>query len=207
MLQIYHSARTRGFRVIWLCEELALPYEIVPVDMAPAYRASPEWRSMNPVGKVPVMRDGELAMFESGAMVQYILDRYAKGRFQPTPGTTEHALYLQWSWFAESTFARPLGEIVNHRREFAGREMPDVIAEMQSRAMSCARAVDQAVRNKTYLLGDEFSAADIMMGYTLRIFPCLMAEPLPEHVARYWDRLIARPAFQAADAADNKLAA
>ncbi len=70
MLQIYHAPRTRGFRVIWLCEELSLPYSIVRVDMAPAYRSSPEWRRLNPVGKVPVMRDGDLAMFESGAMVQ-----------------------------------------------------------------------------------------------------------------------------------------
>lgn len=206
MLQIYHSARTRGFRVIWLCEELALPYEIVPVDMAPAYRAGPEWRKMNPVGKVPVMRDGELVMFESGAMVQYILDRYAKGRLQPTPGTTEHALYLQWSWFAEATFARPLGEIVNHRREFANAAVPAVVAEMQSRARNCAQAVDRALADRPYLLGDEFSAADVMMGYTLRIYPRLMADPLPTHVARYWNALIARPAYVAADTADRNTA-
>lgn len=205
MLQIYHSARTRGFRVIWLCEELALPYEIVPVDMAPAYRASPEWRKMNPVGKVPVMRDGELAMFESGAMVQYILDRYAKRRLQPTPGTNEHALYLQWSWFAEATFARPLGEIVNHRREFANAEVPAVVAEMQSRVRSCAQAVDRALTDKTFLLGDEFSAADIMTGYVLRSYPRLMPDSLPETLSRYWDRLTARPGYQAADAADKKL--
>ena len=207
MLQIYHAPRTRGFRVIWLCEELSLPYSIVPVDMAPAYRASPEWRRMNPVGKVPVMRDGDVAMFESGAMVQYLLDKYASGRLQPAAGTPGHALYLQWSWFAESTFARPLGEIVNHRREFAGTEVPAVIAEMQSRARTCAQALDQALVNKPFLLGDEFSAADIMMGYTLRIYPRMLPDPLPRHVARYWDTLIQRPAYQAADAADKKTAA
>ncbi|MEO8008803.1 MAG: glutathione S-transferase, partial [Betaproteobacteria bacterium] len=193
MLQIYHAPRTRGFRVIWLCEELALPYSIVRVDMAPAYRSSPEWRRLNPVGKVPVMRDGDLAMFESGAMVQYLLDRYARGRLQPAAGTAEHGLYLQWSWFAEATFARPLGEIVNHRREFAGAEAPAAIAEMRARALSCAQAVDQAVQDKSYLLGDEFSAADIMMGYTLRIYQRLRPDPLPEHAARYWNTLIGRP--------------
>ena len=74
MLEIYHAPGTRGFRVVWLCEELGIPYRIIPVDMAPAYRASPEWRKLNPVGKVPVMSDGDLTMFESGAMVQYVLE-------------------------------------------------------------------------------------------------------------------------------------
>ena len=204
MLQIYHAPRTRGFRAIWLCEELSLPYSIVRIDMSPAYRSSPAWRRMNPVGKVPAMRDGEFVMFESGAMVQYLLDKFAGGRLQPAAGTPEHGLYLQWSWFAESTFARPLGEIVNHRREFAGAEVPAVITEMQGRARSCAQAMDQVLKNKTFLLGDEFSAAHIMMGYTLRIYPRLMSDPLPEHVARYWNTLVQRAAYQAADAADNK---
>ena len=147
MLQIYHAPRTRGFRAIWLCEELSLPYSIVRIDMSPAYRSSPEWRRMNPVGKVPAMRDGEFVMFESGAMVQYLLDKFAGGRLQPAAGTPPHALYLQWSWFAESTFARPLGEIVNHRREFAGAEVPAVITEMQGRARSCAQ-YSRKLRNR-----------------------------------------------------------
>ena len=71
---------------------------------------------MNPVGKVPVLKDDDFIMFESGAMVQYILDRHGNGQLQPKPGTPEHGRYLQWCWFAESTFARPIGEIVNHRR-------------------------------------------------------------------------------------------
>ena len=64
MLKIYHAPATRAFRVIWVCEELHIPYEIVPVDFSPAYRATPEWRAMNPVGKVPVMTDGALKMFD-----------------------------------------------------------------------------------------------------------------------------------------------
>src|SRR5262245_47441927 len=114
MLEIYHAPGTRSIRVIWLCEEIPVPYRIVPVDFSPAYRASPEWRPLNPVGKVPVMRDGEFTMFESGAMVQYLLERYADGRLRPPPGTRDSAMYLQWSWFAEATFARPLGDIAQH---------------------------------------------------------------------------------------------
>jgi glutathione S-transferase len=97
MIRIYHVPGTRSLRILWLCEELGLPYEAVPVDFSAAYRASAEWRRLNPVGKVPVMTDdaAPVTLFESGAMVQYLLDRHAGGRLQPAPGTPEHAVYLQ----------------------------------------------------------------------------------------------------------------
>jgi glutathione S-transferase len=202
MIEIHHVAGTRGVRPIWACEELGLEYRVVPVDFSPAYRASPEWRRLNPVGKVPVLRDGELVLFESGAMVQYLLDRYGAGALQPAAGTPEHALYLQWSWFAEATFARPLGEIVNHRRALPEARQSDVaIAEMRERAWICVGAVDEALTGRMWLLGDDFSGADIMMGYTLSLVDWLAPGELPSEVARYWASLSARPAYQAAVAA------
>ena len=206
MLKIYHAPRTRGFRVIWLCEELDVGYQIVPVDMSPAYRKSPEWRKRNPVGKVPVMEEGDLSIFESGAMVQYVLDRYGGGRLQPTPGTPDHANYLQWSWFAEATFSRPLGEIVNHRREFADNPLAHIVDEMKARARLCAHALDQALTAKTWILGDSFCAADIMLGLTLRSYNRLMEESLPGNVGPYWTRLTDRPAYQLAEAAERAAA-
>ena len=143
MIDIYHVPGTRSVRVIWLCEELGLPYRRIPVDFSADYRASPEWREKNPVGKVPVMTDGDLTIFESGAMVQYLLDRYGEGRLQPPPGTAEHAFFLQWCWFSEATFARPLGEIVNHRRALPESEQSEAaIAEMQDRAWLCVQALE-----------------------------------------------------------------
>ena len=195
MLKIYHAPRTRGFRVIWLCEELGIPYEINPVDFSPAYRSRPEWRKLSPVGKLPVMTDGKLTMYESGAMVQYVLDKYGDNRLQPAQGTAEHAMYLQWSWFAEATFARPLGEIVNHKRVFADNPSQEIIDEMKDRARQCAQAVGNAVDARTWILGEEFSAADIMMGYTLRLYGLLMGEPLPDSAESYWARLSARDSF------------
>lgn len=203
MLRIHHFPATRGFRVIWLCEELNVPYEIVRVDFSRKFRASAEWRSMNPVGKVPVMTAGDFTMFESGAMVQHVLDRHGRGRLEPARGTREHALYLQWSWFAEATFTRPLGEIVNHRREFGDRAIPEVIEEMKGRARLCADALDQDMREKDYLAG-EFTAADIMMGYALRSYQRLLPdEALPANAHVYWDRLTARDAYRAAIAAES----
>ena len=203
MLKIYHVPGTRSFRVIWTCEELGIPYKVVPVDFSAEYRASPEWRKLNPVGKVPVMEEGGFTMFESGAMVQQLLDQHGEGRLEPVRGTSEYGRYLQWSWFAEATFARPLGEIVNHRRAFPGKTIPVVIEEMQGRAHLCAEALDGVLANGPYLLGPSFSAADIMMGYTLRIHQLLVEDPLPKNVAAYWTRLADRKAFRAAEASDR----
>lgn len=199
MLTIYHVPGTRGVRAIWLCEELSIPYEVDAVDFSPEFRSSAQWRALNPVGKVPVLRDSndDVVMFESGAMVQYILDRYGNGQLQPAAGTPEHGLYLQWSWFAEATFARPLGEIVNHGRAFPGDQKIDaVVAEMQARGLVCAEAVGAAIGDEAYILGKTFSAADIMLGYTLMLAERFLPDGLPASVQPYWQRLAARPAFQ-----------
>ena len=202
MIEIFHVPGTRGIRPIWVCEELGLDYQVHQVDFSPEYRASAEWHALNPVGKVPVLKDGDLTLFESGAMVQYLLDRYGAGRLQPKPGTARHAEYLQWSWFAEATFARPLGEIVNHRRALPGAlQSAEAIAEMQSRAWLCVAALNDALAERTWLLGDDFSGADIMMGYTLMLVGRLAPGDLPEAVAGYWGRLDQRPGFVAARAA------
>ena len=201
MLKIYHSPGTRGFRTIWVCEELSVPYEIVPVNFASDYRATPEWRALNPVGKVPVMSDGDITIFESCAMMHYVLDRYGKGRLQPAKDDRTYAYYLQWSWFAEATFARPLGEIVNHRREF-NPELEDVVAEMKSRATACVAALDAALADRPYLLGDTLCAADLSICYTPRGYRRMVTESLPATYQAYFDRVTALPSYAAAVKAD-----
>ncbi len=203
MLRVYHAPGTRSIRVIWLCEELGLPYEIIRVDFSARYRASAEWRRLNPVGKVPVLAVDDFTMFESGAMLQHILDRHAPTSLEPERGTREHALYLQWSWFAESTFARPIGEIVNHQRAFPGREIAAVVEEMGARARLCVDALAGPLADQPYLVGERFTAADIMMGYTLMIHRRLVTEQLPPSVQRYWSRLSERRAFLATMAANE----
>jgi glutathione S-transferase len=197
VLKIFHVPGTRSIRVVWLCEELELPHERVPVDFSPEYRASAEWRRLNPVGKVPAMTDGDLVLFESGAMVEYILDRYGEGRLRPTLGSVSYARYLQWSWFAEATFARPLGEIVNHRRVFGNESSERMLGEMRDRARICLTAVDDALDGQDYLVDGEFTAADIMMGYSIFLAQRVSAMDDAEfpNVGAYFARLKARPAF------------
>ena len=143
MLKIHHVPRTRSLRVIWLCEELGVSYEIVPVDFTPAFRSSPEWRRLSPTGKVPVMEDDGFSMFESGAMVEWVLERYGQGRLRPPLASAESALYLQWSWFAEATLARPLGDIVHHTLlKPEAERIPAVVDDSRRKALVCLEAVD-----------------------------------------------------------------
>jgi glutathione S-transferase len=129
-------------------------------------------------------------------MVQYVLDRYGQGRLVPATASDSYASYLQWLWFAEATFARPLGEIVNHGREFPQQaRIEAVVDEMADRAAACAQAVGAHVRDRQYLTGDEFTAADIMMGYSVMLVEALIPDRMPDSILPYWERLQARPGF------------
>ncbi len=199
-LTIYHVAGTRSMRVIWLCLELDIPLEVEVIDFSPAYRNTASWRALSPTGKVPVLRDGEFTMFESGAMVQYLLDAYGEGRLQPRPGTKAAALFQQWSWFAEATLARPLGDIAQHSviRPEAER-IPGVVEDAKVRALTALGAVEKGLENCTYLMGEAFSAADINMGYSLMLAERfgLLHEDLMQTRA-YFSRLKDRPFYQEA---------
>ena len=202
-MKIYHVKGTRSIRVIWLCEELGIPCEVETVDFSPAFRNTPAWREKSPTGKVPVLEDGDLTMFESGAMVQYVQDRYGKGRLQPDAGSAQSALFLQWCWFAEATFARPLGDIVHHTVfKPEAERIPAVVVDARGRALTCLDAVNGTVESNTFLLGNEFTAADIMMGYTLMLAQRVnVLEDDHPHASAYFERLQARPAYQKATAA------
>ena len=202
-MKVYHVAGSRSVRVIWLCEELGLPCEVETIDFSPAFRATPAWRAKNPTGKVPVLDDDGFTIYESGAMVQYILTRYGNGRLQPTEGWGEGAKFLQWCWFAEATFARPLGDIMHHTVfKPEAERIPAVVDDARQRALVCLAAVDAAVADSAYLLGDDFMAADIMMGYTLRLAKRTgVLEDAHPHASAYFARLESRPAYQRAVAA------
>lgn len=202
-MKIYHVKGTRSVRIIWLCEELGIPCEVEIVDFSPAFRNTPQWRAKSPTGKVPVLEDGGFVMFESGAMAQYVLERYGEGRLQPSPGSADSARCLQWSWFAEATFARPLGDIIHHTVfKPEAERIPAVVVDARARALTCLDAVDAAVDGNTFLLGDEFTVADIMMGYTLMLAKRVnVLENDHAHASAYFERLSGRAGFQKAMAA------
>ena len=200
MLTIYHVPGTRSFRPIWVCEELGVPYQLERIDFAREFRFSSSYLRLNPLGKVPVLMDDDFTMYESGAMVQFILERYGNGRLTPKPGTPDSAMYLQWSWFAEATFARPLGDMMQHTRlKPPAERLPAMVEDGKQRAMLCINALEAALTNRDYLVASTFGAADIQMGYSLLLAQNLelMTSAHPRLLA-YHQRLAARPGYAVA---------
>ncbi len=199
MLTVYHVPRTRSVRVIWLCYELDLPLHVETIDFSAEARANPEWRARSPAGKVPALSDGDLTMFESGAIVDYILEKYGAGRLHPPPGTAESAIYRQWCWFAEATLSRFIGDVAQHTILRPGNErIPAVAADGKARARLCLEGIEERLVGD-YLLGDTFTAADIMMGWSVMFAEAvgILDASLPR-VTAYLERLKARPALQEA---------
>lgn len=200
MLTLYHAPRTRSVRILWLLEELGLDYELRKVDFVPP---SQTFSQRTPLGKLPVIEDGDVVICESGAILEYVLERYGDGRLAPPVDSSLRGPFLQWIHFAEGTAYPPLGTIIWHsfyKRDAS--ELPSVIDDARGRARSALDFLAKALSGREYLVGDEFSAADIMMTFTLEVARVLgvLDEGYPE-LSRYLSRMQERPAFQRALAA------
>jgi glutathione S-transferase len=198
MIKLYHSPRTRSVRIYWLLEELGLPYELKTVDFTPETLKSSEYLQVNPLGKVPSIQDNGLTMFESGAILEYILEKYGKGRLAPAPGTPARGPFLQWVHFAEATALPPLADMAQHTLfKPEAERIPAVVADGRDRTRAVLGVLETALNGKSYLLGNEFSAADIMMGYSVLLMKWfgLITDAHP-NVAAYLARLEQRPALR-----------
>lgn len=197
-MKLYFAPRTRSVRIVWLLEELGLPYELERVAFVPP--AKQFFNQATPLQKLPTLEDGDVLMCESGAIVEYILERYGEGRLAPAIGSPARARFLQWVHFAESTAFPPVGIVVwlSLYRDDAS-EHPELLADARRRATSGLDFLVEQLASDAYLLGDEFSAADIMMGFTLEAAQLLglLGDAYPALDA-YLARLRERPAFQKA---------
>jgi glutathione S-transferase len=194
MLKVYHAPRTRSIRILWLLEELGLPYDIEKVAFTP--KPMPFGQSA-PFGKVPALSDDDMTMFESGAMVEYILERYGNGRLAPAVGHADRPAYLQWLHFAESTAFAPVSVVVwmkLYRQD--AEQNAAIIADAQVRAAVAFEFLEKHMGDHDYLLPSGFSAADIMMGFTLNAARSFgIIDEKFTKLDAYSKRLAARPAL------------
>ena len=197
MIKLYHAPLTRSVRIFWLLEELGIPYELERVDFQPP---KVPFSQKTPYGKVPAIEDGDLAMCESGAILEYILERYGNGRLAPAPASPERAPFLQWVHFAEATALPPLGEVVRHTVfKPEAERVQSVVDDARARLTSTFAVVERALEGRDFLLASGFSAADVMMGVTLLIARRLKSvDSKFTNLATYLARLEARPALQKA---------
>ncbi len=195
MIKLWFAPRTRSVRVRWLLEELGLPHELVRVDFN---RPSHTFAQSTPLGKLPVIEDDGAVFGESGAIVQYILERYGNGRLAPPIASPLRGEFLQWVHFAEATAFPPVGVVVWHTLyEQNADRFPEVIQSARGRALEAFGFVEKRLEGRDYLLGADFSAADVMMGFTLFAARALgVLDDRYANVNRYLARLEQRPAFQ-----------
>ncbi|MGH6835214.1 MAG: glutathione S-transferase family protein [Methylocella sp.] len=194
MMKLYWAPRTRSLRALWGLEEAGVPYERVRLDLAAGDQKSAEFRAINPMAKVPALTDGTLAVAESGAICAYVAEAVPQAGLAPPLGDPARAPYLRWLFFSpgcvEQAFLAKFGN-VQLRPEAAGFGEFDRVFDV----------VEAAVTTGPWLLGEKFSAADVMIGldlyFGIDIFKLVPSRPA---LRAYVDRCLARPALQRAKA-------
>ena len=201
-MKLYHCAKTRSSRVLWLLEELGLEYQLEAMPFDPKALKAPDYLEISPLGKVPVLVDDAVTMMESVAIMQYLLNRYGEGRLEPDHDGPHYGEFLQWMHFGEATLMGPISQVLQHALFLPEDQRQPEVAEQGRRTFTAyAGVLNQTLANQNYLIDDEFTAADIVVGYGL--FVADMANMLParsNQLTAYYDRLKARPAFQSATA-------
>ena len=199
MIKIFHAPGSRSVRIIWLLEELGLDYELEVLKRGEVNEAFIE---ASPFSKLPTIIDGDIVMSESVAIVQYILQKYGDGRLEPDHDSNQYAEYLQWLNFGESVLIDPIVSILinkvfrpeEHRHEYSVQSAEKSFAKM-------IKTLNSIMEGRAYIMGDDFTAADIINGYTLRLadnLQLLPDEPGTENVVNYFKSLTSRDAYQKA---------
>jgi glutathione S-transferase len=200
MITIHHSPLSRSMRVVWFCEEMGLDYQLETVEMFSAAMQRPEYLAVNPLGKVPAIEDDGFVLWETSAILQYLDAKYGGGRLIPPLDTPAGALATQWLGYGENPLTVIMGEIAAHSGPMPeDRRIPALVERGQQIAPTLVHVVEQALGEQEWILGDNFSAADIMLVFGLMIADHLgyVNDDSPR-VRTYLDRAMARPAFQRA---------
>ena len=199
MIKLYLTPNTRAGRIAWVLEELNMEYELEILPFTKEGLKSPEHRARHALGRVPVIEDGDISIFESGAIIQYILDRYDNKGLKPEIDSNEYPYYLQWFHYCEGMVMPPMNQIVVQTVLLPEDRRDEKVLNQATNLLSKALTpVNEFLENRDYLIGD-FSAADCMLGHS-----CFMANRFGtvsndmQNIKRYISNIESRPAFQKA---------
>jgi len=200
MLKLYYATQTRAGRPRWLLEEIGAPYELVRLDLTKGDQKKPDYLKINPTGTVPAMVDGDLALFESAAICLYLADKFPDKRLAPPVGAPARGRYYQWVQYAMCGLEPPLVTMFMHTMmKPEAQRIPALVDEARTQLKTVLGVLEQALAGRTYMVGDGFTVADVMIASTLgwaRMMG-LIGTDLPD-VTAYLDRMLARPAMQRA---------
>jgi glutathione S-transferase len=195
---LHHHPFSRAAGVVWMLEEVGVPYELRHVDIMKGAQKEKDFLALNPMGKLPTLVDGDVVVTESAAIGLYLADRYAYGKLSPKVDDPKRGTYLRWSLFAPSVIE------------------PGAMAKMNAWAFKDGQAgwgsyeamltsMESALSKGDFILGDTFSMADIIFGGTVRFMTMFkMIEARPAFTA-YVERLSSRPALKKADARNDAI--
>lgn len=211
MLVVHHLNNSRSQRILWVLEELELAYEVRHYERHPKTMRAPDTlKQVHPLGKSPVLTDGELVLAESGAILEYLLDTYGEGRFRPPPGSPERIRYNFWLHYAEGSLMPPLlitliFNLIPRRAPFFlrwffkpmfGKLRAKIVDADLNRAFAY---IEAELGQSTWLAGEQLTAADIQMSFPLEAgMARLGLQDACPRIGAFIQRMKERPAFQRA---------
>lgn len=199
MLTVHHLGVSQSERIVWLCEELDIPYELVSYQRDPVTRlAPPDYKALHPFGAAPVITDGDLVLSESGAIIEYIIHRHGGGRLAVAPDSPDYADYLFWLHFANGSMMNSW--MLDRTIKFFGGTDDPTMVNLQGRLTRAFGMVEQRLGSAPYFAGTRFTAADIIMLFpltTMRAFAARDLSAYPNLLA-YLKRIGERRAYQRA---------
>jgi glutathione S-transferase len=197
LLKLYHCSETRSMRSLWLLNELKIPFDLIEMPFDLSVMRSSGYLSVHPLGRVPCLLDGDFRLFESGAIAEYLCERFPEPGLGRLPGNPERYEWLQWIHYGE-TIAVHAASLVQQRFFIAAAERSAVVAKLESRRLEKAvQVLESPLADREHLLRTGFSAADIGIGYSLHLADRLVDLGKFPAVRRYLGRLRERPAFRA----------
>ncbi|HZQ11338.1 MAG TPA: glutathione S-transferase family protein [Pseudolabrys sp.] len=201
-LTLYHASPSRSSIVLWMLEELGQPYDIKLVKLSAGDNLKPDYLAINPMGKVPALRHGDTVITETAAICTYLADEFPQAKLNVPTGTPRRGVYLKWLFFGPGCMEPAVIDRAAPRKEEPRRAMLGY-----GDFDTCMNVVAKAVEKGPWLMGDQFTAADVVIGSNIRWGMMFnMIPPRPEFAA-YSERIAARPAAQRAEAKDKELAA
>ncbi len=205
MITLYHCFAARSFRPLWMLEELGLPYELKMLPFPPRVLAK-DYLAVNPLGTVPFMIDGDARMTESAAICHYLGTRHGPTPLMVGPDEPAYGAFLNWMYFSDATLTFPQTLVLRYSRlEPEERRNPQVAADYAKWFFGRLRAVEAATADAGMLCGGRFTAADIVIGYALRLAETIgLAGEFGPNVAAYWQRLQRRDGYRRALAVEAR---
>jgi len=197
MIVVHHLNDSRSQRILWLLEELGVPYEIKPYQRDAQTRlAPPGLKQVHPLGKSPVITDGGKTVIESGAIIDYVIRRYGKGRMQPAPETAAYDEYVQWMHYAEGSAMLPL--MLNLYAARLGDAAAALMPRIEGEISNHLAYIDGALKGRQFLVGDTLSGADIQMSFVGEVAGAFGKRAQYPNLDAWTKRLHERPAYKKA---------